>query len=327
MMRRIKFGPSDLMVSPIGLGCMSMSGCYGQQDDNECIATIHEAMEHGINFLDTSSNYGKGHNHTLLGQALKGRRDQVVIHSKLGSIKVDGQTVAGTRDHIRASTEGGLKRLGTDHMDVICISRVDPIVPIEESVAAMAELVKEGKTRYIGISKDLTPELLDRAWSVHPVVSVQDEYSLTVRDPEDGLLDAVRQHGMGFMAFAPLGRGLLGGLFHSHKEIPESDERRKDQRYTPGNFERNVAIVRLLEEMAAEKHAPVSALALAWLMHQPGTIIPIPSSKSRTHLRENIKAASLSLSREDLERIDRICPIGAIAGLSHHSMPEGARAP
>ena len=324
-MNRVKFGPTDLMVSPIGLGCMSMSGCYGAQDDAECIATIHEAIDRGINLFDTSSNYGEGHNHGLIGKAIRGRRDQVVIHSKLGSIKVDGQTVAGTRDHIRASTEGGLKRLGTDHMDVICISRVDPIVPIEDSVGAMAELVKEGKTRAIGISKDLTPELLDRAWAVHPIVSVQDEYSLTVRDPEDGLLDAVRQRGMGFMAFAPLGRGLLGGLFHSTKEIPEDDERRKDQRYMPGNFERNVAVVRQLEEMAADKHAPVSALALAWLINQPGTVIPIPSSKNRAHLRENITAASLSLSHADLDRIDRICPLGAIAGMSHHSLPEGAR--
>lgn len=318
-MKRVKFGPSDLMVSPIGLGCMSMSGCYGPQNDDECIATIHEAIDLGVNFLDTSSNYGKGHNHTLLGKALKGRRDQVVIHSKLGSIKVDGQTVAGTRGHIRASTEGGLKRLGIDHMDVICISRVDPVVPIEESVSAMAELVKEGKTRYIGISKDLTPELLKRAWAVHPIVSVQDEYSLFVRDPEDELLDACRAHGMGFMAFAPLGRGMLGGLFHALKDLPADDERRRDQRYMPGNFERNLAMVEQLEELAAEKYVPVSALALAWLMHQPGTVIPIPSSKSRKHMRENVKAASLALSRDDLARINRICPPGATAGYSNHS--------
>lgn len=323
-MKRVKFGPSDLMVSPIGLGCMSMSGCYGQQDDDECIATIHEAIDLGVNFLDTSSNYGKGHNHTLLGKALKGRRDQVVIHSKLGSIKVDGQTVAGTPTHIRASTEGGLKRLGIDCLDVICISRVDPVVPIEESVAAMAELVKEGKTRYIGISKDLTPELLKRAWAVHPIVAVQDEYSLFVRDPEDELLDACRAHGMGFMAFAPLGRGLLGGLFHSLADMPEDDERRRDQRYMPGNFERNLAIVEQLQDMAAEKSVPVSALVLAWLMHQQGTVIPIPSSKSRKHMRENVKAASLSLSREDMARINRICPSGAAAGLSNHSAPEVA---
>jgi aryl-alcohol dehydrogenase-like predicted oxidoreductase len=325
-MKRVKFGPSDLMVSPIGLGCMSMSGCYGQQDDEECIATIHRALELGVNFLDTSSNYGKGHNHALLGKALKGRRDQVVLHSKLGSIKVDGQTVAGSPDHIRTSTEGGLKRLGTDHMDVICISRVDPVVPIEESVGAMAELVKEGKTRYIGISKDLTPELLERAWSVHPIVSVQDEYSLFVRDPESVLLDACRQRGMGFMAFAPLGRGLLGGLFHSAKDIPEGDERRRDQRYMPGNFEHNLAIVEQLEDMAAEKQVPVSALVLAWLINQPGTIVPIPSSKSRRHFEENVQAASLDLSAAEVARIDRICPASAAAGLSHHSMPETARA-
>lgn len=318
-MKRVKFGPSDLMVSPIGLGCMSMSGCYGQQDDNECIATIQRAIDLGVNFLDTSSNYGKGHNHQLIAKAIKGRRDQVVIHSKLGSIKVDGKTVAGTPDHIRKSTEGALKRLEIDCLDVICISRVDPVVPIEESVGAMAELVKEGKTRYIGISKEMTPALLDRAWKVHPVLSVQDEYSLTVRDPEGGLLDAVRKRGMGFMAFAPLGRGLLGGLFHSVAEIPENDERRRDQRYLPGNFERNVAIVRQLETMAADKGVPVSALALAWLMHQPGTVIPIPSSKNRKHLEQNVQAANLSLTREDLARIDRICPPGAVAGLSNHS--------
>lgn len=318
-MKRVKFGPSDLMVSPIGLGCMSMSGCYGQQDDDECIATIHRAMELGVNFLDTSSNYGKGHNHQLIAKAIKGRRDQVVIHSKLGSIHVDGKTVAGTREHIRNSTEGALKRLGIDCLDVICISRVDPVVPVEDSVAAMAELVKEGKTRYIGISKNLTPALLDRAWAVHPVVSVQDEYSLSVRDPEDELLAACRKHGMGFMAFAPLGRGLIGGLFRSATEIPANDERLRDARYAPGNIERNLKMVRELEEMAAEKRVPVSALALAWVMHRPGNVIPIPSSKSRRHLEQNVQAASLSLSGEDLARIERIWPRAATAGLSNHA--------
>ncbi len=319
-MKRVKFGPSDLMVSPIGLGCMSMSGCYGEQDDDECIATIHRAFDLGVNFLDTSSNYGKGHNHTLIGKAIKGRRDKVVIHSKLGSIKVGDQTVAGTPEHIRQSTEGGLKRLGIDYMDAICISRVDPVVPIEESVGAMAQLVKEGKTRSIGISKDLTPELLARAWKVHPVVSVQDEYSLFVRDPEAQLLGAARKHGMAFMAFAPLGRGLLAGLFHAAKDIPEGDERRRDQRYQPGNLERNVEMVRKLEAIAAEKKVPVSALVLAWLMHQPGTVIPIPSSKSRKHLDQNVLAASLELSSEDLARINAVCPTGS-AGQSHHSLP------
>ncbi|MQA65145.1 MAG: aldo/keto reductase [Alphaproteobacteria bacterium] len=317
-MKRVTFGASDLKVSPIGLGCMSMSGCYGAQDDDECIRTIHRAFDAGINLLDTSSNYGKGHNHQLIAKAIKGRRNDVVIHSKLGTIRPDGKTqVAGSPEHIRNSTEGALKRLGIDCLDVICISRVDPVIPVEESVGAMAQLVKEGKTRYIGISKNLTPELLDRAWKVHPIVAMQDEYSLFVRVPEDKLLSAAAKHGMAFMAFAPLGRGMLAGLFHSIREIPEGDERRKDDRYTPGNFERNVAMVNALEEMAAEKGVSVSALALAWLMHRPEQVIPIPSSKSRKHLDENVKAASLSLTAEDMARIDRICPDGA-AGASNH---------
>jgi aryl-alcohol dehydrogenase-like predicted oxidoreductase len=318
-MERVKFGPSDLEVSRLGLGCMSMSGTYGKQDDDECIRTIHQALDSGINFLDTSSNYGEGHNHQLIAKALKGRREKVVIHSKLGSIRVNGKTVAGSPEHIRNSTEGALKRLGIDCLDVICISRVDPVVPVEESVGAMAQLVKEGKTRHIGISKELTPELLKRAWSVHPVASVQDEYSLFVRAPEEELLGAVRKQGMAFMAFAPLGRGLLAGLFHSAKDIPADDRRREDDRYTPGNLEKNVALVSALEKMAAEKGVTVSALTLAWVMAQPGTVIPIPSSKSRKHLAENVKAASLKLSREDLARIEKLCPPAAVAGVSNHA--------
>jgi aryl-alcohol dehydrogenase-like predicted oxidoreductase len=232
MIERIKFGPSDLMVSALGLGCYSMSGAYGRQDDEECIATIHRALELGINFLDTSSNYGQGHNQTLIGKALAGRRDEVVIHSKLGSTRPDGvNVVSGTPEHVRASCEGGLKRLGIDCVDVICISRVDPVTPIEDTVGAMAQMVKEGKTRYIALSKDLTPELIERAIAVHPIVSVQDEYSLFARDPEANLLDACRAHGLAFMAFAPLGRGMLGGVLRSAEEVGEDDERRTDQRF------------------------------------------------------------------------------------------------
>lgn len=324
-MERVKFGPSDLQVSRLGLGCMSMSGVYGQQDDEECIRTIHQAIDLGINFLDTSSNYGEGHNHLLIAKAIKGKRDKVVIHSKLGSIRPDGKTVvAGTPEHIRNSTEGGLKRLGVECLDVICISRVDPLVPIEESVGAMAELVKEGKTRHIAISKDLTPDLLKRAWAVHPIVSVQDEYSLFVRDPENELLGAVRKHGMAFMAFAPLGRGILAGMFHSLADMPADDSRRKDDRYKPGNLEKNVALVKGLEGMAAEKGVSVSALAIAWLMHGMGTIIPIPSSKGRKHLAENVKAASLKLTPADMARIETLCPPTAVAGHSNHG-PQAVR--
>jgi len=319
-MKRIPFGPTDLMVSPIGLGCMSMSGCYGVQDDNECIATIHAALDLGINLLDTSSNYGEGHNQELIGKAIKGRRDQVVIHSKLGTVRRDGKAVSGAPDHIRASTEGGLKRLNIDCLDVICISRVDPNFPIEEQVAAMAQMVKEGKTRHIAISKDATPDLLKRAWAVHPIVSLQDEYSLFVREPENELLGACKQHGMAFMAFAPLGRGILAGLFRAATDIAKDDRRSKDSRYAKGNFEHNLTTVAKLERIAREKEVPVATLALAWVMQQSGrkggAVIPIPSSKSRKHLRENAAAASVTLTDEDLARINAVCPPGAMAGAS-----------
>ncbi len=317
-MNRIQFGPTDLMVSPIGLGCFSMSGVYGAQDDKECIATIREAIDLGINLLDTSSNYGKGHNQRLIGEAIKGRRDEVVIHSKIGSIRPDGRTVvSGTPEHIRQSTEGGLKRLGIDCMDVICISRVDPNVEIEDTVAAMAQMIKEGKTRYIAMSKDASAEIVARASSVHPVVSLQDEYSLLVRTPEDELLGACKAHDMAFMAYAPLGRGLLAGLFHAREDIPDGDVRERDSRYSDGNFEHNMAIVERLAEVASEKGITVSALSLAWVMHQSGrlggAVIPIPSSKTRAHLRDNAVAASVVLSDDDLARINEICPAGALA--------------
>jgi aryl-alcohol dehydrogenase-like predicted oxidoreductase len=316
-MNRLAYGPTDLMVSPIGLGCMSMSGYYGAQNDKECIATIHEAIDRGINLLDTSSNYGEGHNQELIGKAIKGRREKVVIHSKLGTVHKDGKPVAGSPDHIRASTEGGLKRLGIDCLDVICISRVDPNFPIEEQVGGMAQMVKEGKTRHIGISKDATPEILDRALKVHPVVALQDEYSLFVRAPEDELLAACKQHNMAFMAFAPLGRGILAGLFNASSGIAGDDRRARDSRYTAGNLEHNLLIVEGLARIAREKNVAVATLALAWLINQSGrmggAVIPIPSSKSRNHLRENIAAATLTLSAEDLARIDTVCPPGAMA--------------
>jgi aryl-alcohol dehydrogenase-like predicted oxidoreductase len=316
-MNRLNFGPTSLMVSPIGLGCMSMSGCYGAQDDNECIATIHEAIALGINLFDTSSNYGEGHNHELIGKAIKGRREEVVVHSKLGTVHKGGKSVAGTPDHIRASTEAGLRRLGIDCLDVICISRVDPNLPIEEQVGGMAQMVKEGKTRHIAISKDATPEILDRAWKVHPIVALQDEYSLFVREPEADLLAACTKHSMAFMAFAPLGRGILAGLFNSASGVAKDDRRAKDSRYTKGNLEHNLAIVQNLERMAREKGVAVATLALAWLLNQSGrkggVVIPIPSSKSRKHLRENAAAASLALSAEDIARIEAVCPPDAVA--------------
>jgi len=321
-MKRIKFGPTDLLVSPIGLGCMSMSGCYGQQDDKECIATIRRALELGVNLLDTSYNYGEGHNQTLIAKAIKGRRDEVVIHSKTGSARASGKYVSGTPEHLRKTCETSLERLGIDCLDVVCMSRVDPVVPIEESVGAMAQLVKEGKTRHIAISKAASPELIRRAWAVHPIVSLQDEYSLFIRNPEGGLLEECRKQGMAFMAFAPLGRGILSGQFHAVEDVPEGDRRQRDPRYQRGNIEHNVSIVEKLEELAAEKGISIATLALAWLINRQGPVIPIPSSKSRNHLEENVAAAGVRLSAEDLARIESICPPGAAAGAGNTVSPK-----
>lgn len=314
----VKFGTTDYRVSLIGLGFMSMSGCYGAQDDEECIRTIHRALELGVNFLDTSHSYGEGHNQALIARAIKGRRDKVVIHSKTGSPRSKaGDTInrgGGSADYLRKTCEESLQRLGTDHLDILCMSRVDRNVPIEESVAAMARLVEEGKARYIALS-EASPESIRRAWSVHPIASLQIEYSLFSRDPEEfGNIDAVRRHGMSLMAYSPLGKGLLAGQFRTLADVPADDRRRELPRFRSDNIGRNAGLVAQLAAIAAEKHTSMPALALAWLMHQGDDVIPIPSSKTRAHLEDNLRAAELRLSAEDLARIDAICPIGAAAG-------------
>jgi aryl-alcohol dehydrogenase-like predicted oxidoreductase len=314
----VTFGITDYRVSRIGLGCMSMSGCYGAQDDAECVRTIHRALERGVNFLDTSHSYGEGHNQELIGRAIKGRRDRVVIHSKSGSprSKPGDSTNRGGGDeaYLRETCEESLMRLGADHLDVFCLSRVDRNVPIEESVGAMAKLVKEGKTRYIALS-EASPQTIRRAWSVHPIASLQIEYSLFSRDPEQfGNLDTVRERGMSLMAYAPLGKGLLAGRVHAVDDIPADDRRRELPRFQPDNMARNARLVTQVEAIAAEKGVSLAALALAWLMHRGREVIPIPSSKSRNHLEDNLRALDVSLSAEDLARIDAICPIAAAAG-------------
>jgi aryl-alcohol dehydrogenase-like predicted oxidoreductase len=314
----VPFGITDYRVSRLGLGCMSMSGCYGAQDDDECIRTIQRALERGINFLDTSHSYGEGHNQQLIGKAIKGRRDQVVIHSKTGSPRLksgdDINRGGGSDTYLRKTCEESLMRLGTDHLDILCMSRVDRNVPIEESVGAMAKLVKEGKTRYIALS-EASPASIDRAWAVHPIASLQIEYSLFSRDAEEfGNLDAVRRHGMSLMAYSPLGKGLLAGQFRSLEDVPADDRRRDLPRFERENFSRNAQVIAALQAIAREKGASMAALALAWLMHQGRDVIPIPSSKSRSHLDDNLAAVDITLTPEDLRRIDEICPIGAAAG-------------
>src|SRR5215468_2436255 len=267
-MDTVTFGITDYRVSPLGLGCMSMSGCYGVQDDEECIRTIHRALERGVNFLDTSHSYGEGHNQTLIGKALKGRRDQVVIHSKTGSPRAkpgdDINRGGGSEAYLRKTCEESLSRLGTDHLDILCMSRVDRNVPIEDSDGAMAKMVCEGKTRYIALS-EASPESIRRAWAVHPIASLQIEYSLYSRDAEEfGNLDAVRAHGMSVMAYSPLGKGLLAGTFRSLDDVPADDRRRELPRFEQENFARNARIIERLQAIADEKGASMAALALAW---------------------------------------------------------------
>lgn len=317
-MQYTTFGTTGLEVSRIGLGCMSMSGCYGAQDDAECERTIHRALDLGVNLLDTSHSYGEGHNQTLIGRALKGRREKVVIHSKTGSPRIkpgdDANRGGGTAAYLRKTCEESLQRLGVDCIDVLCMSRVDRKVPIEESVGAMAQMVKEGKTRHIALS-EASPESMRRAWTVHPIVSLQIEYSLFSRDPEElGNVAAVKQRGMSLMAYAPLGRGILSGQFHKADDVPAGDRRHEYPRYRPENFAHNAKLLAELEGIAGDLRITLPRLAIAWLLHRGQEIIPIPSSKSVKHLDDNMAAADVVLSPEILARIERLCPYGAAAG-------------
>lgn len=309
------FGNSGEQLSRIGLGCYGMSGAYGAADEAESIATIHRAINLGVNLLDTSASYGKGHNHRLIGRAIRGRRDRVFIHSKTGTIRgPDGGSHAGgsgTPERLRAVCEESLKNLGIDRLDAFCMSRIDPTVPVEESVGAMARLVEEGKTRFIGLS-ECAPATLRRAAKVHPLVALQYEYSLWSRDPEGDHMAACRDLGLALMAYAPLGYGFLTGRV-SARDV-DADTRAKFPRFQPANFAANRARVQAIETVAAARGATPAQICLAWLLARDDRVFPIPGCKSRRHLEENLAAVDIALSRDELATLDAAFPPGAAAG-------------
>ena len=311
-----KLGNSDLTVSAVGLGCMSMSGTYGKSDDVESIAVVHQALDLGMNFIDSSDMYGWGHNEELLGRALKGRRDQVVLTTKFGQVQSPdgkGNLVDGRPEYVARACDASLKRLGVDVIDVYYQHRVDPKVPIEDTVGAMARLIDGGKVRYLGLS-EAAPATIRRAHAVHPLSAVQSEYSLLYRHPAEETLPACRELGISYIAYSPLGRGFLTGRIQQESDLPADDRRRQHPRFQTQNFDHNVKLVRRLEEMARAHHATPAQLVLAWLLAQGEDIVPIPGTKRRAYLEENVGALAVQLTPDDLARIAEAMPPGAAAG-------------
>jgi aryl-alcohol dehydrogenase-like predicted oxidoreductase len=312
-MQTRQLGP--LRVSAIGLGCMGMTPIYGQPDEGECIATVQRAIELGVTMIDTADMYGGGKNEALVGRALRGRRDRVVLATKFGNIRApDGKPdVNGRPDYVPQACDASLQRLGVEAIDLYYLHRVDPKVPIEDTVGAMTRLVEQGKVRHIGLSEAAAPTLR-RAHAVHPIAALQTEYSLWTRDVEDAILPACRELGIGFVAYSPLGRGFLSGTITGADALADDDRRRDHPRFAQENIERNLVLLEALRAVAAARHATPAQVALAWLLARGEDVVPIPGTKRRTWLEENVRAPDLRLDESDLAQLDEAFPPGITAG-------------
>jgi aryl-alcohol dehydrogenase-like predicted oxidoreductase len=318
-MKTRQLGTTGVDIPAIGLGCMNMSSVYGAADDATSISVIHRAIDLGVNFLDTADIYGAGGNEVLVGRAIKGRREQVVIATKFGNVikggwaDGKGYDLDGSPAYVKRAAEASLRRLGVETIDLYYQHRVDPKTPIEETVGTMARLVDEGKVRYLGLS-EAAPETIRRAHAVHPIAALQTEYSLWTRDPEDELLALTRELGITFVAYSPLGRGFLTGTIKRPEDLPDDDWRRLNPRFQGENFRKNLELVEELEVMAREKGTTTAQLALAWLLTRGEHVVPIPGSRKIERVEENAAAADVSLTKAELRRLDTIAPVGAAAG-------------